>query len=270
MFWDGRAGTLQEQVLGPLYSPFEMAINQHALYQRLKSDYGDEIARLLGEGVLADEKSAVEEAGFALARFEAEDASFHAFTSKYDYFLEGEAQLTPAEARGLKLFGDEKKGNCAACHLDQPGADGAPPVFTDYEYEALGAPRNPAIPANADPTYFDLGICGPLRDDFYAKQEANCGLFETPTLRQRRDASSSTTASTPAFATWCASTCCAKPSRRRSIRVPPTGRSISTTTCRRNTAATSIGSTRPSTCIQATSRRSTMPRSMIWSPSSAR
>ncbi len=183
MFWDGRAGTLQEQVLGPFYSPFEMATNQHALYDALKAGYGPEIAGLFGKGVLEDEPATVEEAGFALARFETEDPSFHPFTSQYDYYLKGEATLTPAEARGLKLFDDPKKGNCAACHLDQPSADGAPPIFTDYEYEALGVPRNPAIPANADPHTFDLGICGPLRDDIYAKQAANCGLFKTPTLR---------------------------------------------------------------------------------------
>ena len=29
----------------------------------------------------------------------------------------------------------------------------------------------------------DLGICGPMRDDAYAGQPENCGLFKTPTLR---------------------------------------------------------------------------------------
>ena len=43
-------------------------------------------------------------------------------------------------------------------------------------------PRNPAIPANADPAYFDLGLCGPLRRDFLGRDEY-CGLFRTPTLR---------------------------------------------------------------------------------------
>ncbi len=183
MFWDGRASTLQEQALGPFYSPFEMAMNQRALYQVLKAGYGAEIAALFGAGVLADEKETVAEAGFALARFETEDVSFHPFTSKYDAYLAGKATLTASEARGLKLFDDDKKGNCAACHLDRPGADGTPPMFTDYEYEALGLPRNPKIPANADPHYVDLGLCGPLRDDIYARQAANCGLFKTPTLR---------------------------------------------------------------------------------------
>jgi cytochrome c peroxidase len=47
---------------------------------------------------------------------------------------------------------------------------------------ALGVPRNPAIPANADPTYFDLGLCGPLRTDFSDRSDY-CGLFKTPSLR---------------------------------------------------------------------------------------
>jgi cytochrome c peroxidase len=62
-------------------------------------------------------------------------------------------------------------------------ADGQPPDLTDFEFEGLGVPRNKAIPANADPRYYDLGICGPMRTDSYAHQGANCGLFKTPTLR---------------------------------------------------------------------------------------
>jgi len=43
-------------------------------------------------------------------------------------------------------------------------------------------PRNKAIPANADPSYFDLGLCGPERRDL-AKRKQYCGLFKTPSLR---------------------------------------------------------------------------------------
>ncbi len=184
-FWDGRADTLEEQTLGPLLSPFEMDNRDaEAVYRKLvHAAYADELPRLFGAAVPGDHALTLAEAEFALARYQVEEQHFHAFTSKYDFYLDGKATLTPAEARGLKLFDDPKKGNCAACHLDKLSADGAPPVFTDYEYEALGVPRNPAIPANADPHYFDLGLCGPLRDDAYAKQAANCGLFKTPTLR---------------------------------------------------------------------------------------
>jgi len=47
---------------------------------------------------------------------------------------------------------------------------------------ALGLPRNLAIPANVDPNYYDLGLCGPLRTDLSNKPET-CGLFRTPSLR---------------------------------------------------------------------------------------
>jgi cytochrome c peroxidase len=80
------------------------------------------------------------------------------------------------------LFDDPRRGNCASCHLDRKGADGSHPLFTDYQFEALGVPRNPEIRANASADYFDMGLCGPLRID-QAKESRYCGLFKTPTLR---------------------------------------------------------------------------------------
>ena len=92
------------------------------------------------------------------------------------------AKLTLQETRGLKLFNDRAKGNCASCHRSERGNDGTPPQFTDYGLIALGVPRNRAISANADPNFFDLGACGPLRTDL-AGQADYCGLFRTPSLR---------------------------------------------------------------------------------------
>jgi len=84
--------------------------------------------------------------------------------------------------RGLALFNRPDKGNCQACHPSARGADGAPPLFTDYTYDNLGLPRNAEIPANEDPAYFDLGLCGPLRTDLEARRDL-CGAFKVPTLR---------------------------------------------------------------------------------------
>ena len=182
MFWDGRADTLQEQALGPLLSPFEMANGDlPALAARIVASYGDRLGRLFGAQVLKDPKMTADEAAYTIARFEVEDVSFHPYSSKYDAYLAGKATLTAAEARGLTLFDAPTKGNCAACHLDKPSADGKPPLFTDFEFEALAVPRSPGIPANADPAYHDLGLCGPLRTDVPAA--TGCGLFKTPTLR---------------------------------------------------------------------------------------
>ena len=184
-FWDGRADTLEEQPAGPLLSPFEMAnADAPTVVAKLKAaPYAADFAALFGSTFFDNVPMAMSEASFALARYETEDPDFHFFSSKYDAYLRGKATLTDDEMAGLKLFEDPKKGNCSSCHLDQITPDGQFPVFTDFEYEALAVPRNPTIPANADPRFFDLGICGPTRDDTYAHQAANCALFKTPTLR---------------------------------------------------------------------------------------
>jgi hypothetical protein len=60
------------------------------------------------------------------------------------------------------------------------------PLFTDFTHDALGVPRNPAIPANADAARFDLGLCG--RPDLAHRTDL-CGAFKVPSLRnvaQRR------------------------------------------------------------------------------------
>ena len=66
--------------------------------------------------------------------------------------------------------------------MSAPGKDGTPPQFTDYGLVAIGAPRNSRVPANKDPNFFDLGLCGPLRSDLRDRAEY-CGRFKTPSLR---------------------------------------------------------------------------------------
>ncbi len=184
LFWDGRADTLEQQINGPLFNPAEMdgGTVQEVARKLASGPYAAEFERLFGPGVFENPGMAIDEAMFAIGRYEIEDPSFHPFTSKYDAWLQGRARFTRAELAGYLLFNDPAKGNCAACHLDQPSRDGQPPLFTDHQFEALGAPRNPAIPANRDPGYYDLGICGPYRNDMRT-QTQYCGMFLTPTLR---------------------------------------------------------------------------------------
>jgi cytochrome c peroxidase len=184
LFWDGRAQTLQQQALGPLLNPLEIDGGSVArIAEKLQTaPYADRFAQLFGPQILNDPGLLVSEAMFAIARYQVEAADFHPFTSKYDAWLEGKARMTGAELRGYMLFNDPSKGDCAACHLDQPGRDGSPPLFTDHQYEALGVPRNPKLLVNADPHYFDEGICGPYRTDL-SGQTQFCGMFLTPTLR---------------------------------------------------------------------------------------
>lgn len=181
---DGRAQTLAEQARRPLQAPHEMAnANSAELLERLKrAAYAEEFRQAFGAGIFDNADDAFDRVAFALQQYQKEDPDFHPFDSKYDLFLAGKAQLSEAELRGLALFNDPGKGNCAACHPSAKAADGSPPLFTDFSYDNLGVPRNPAIPATADPAYFDTGLCGPDRSDL-AGRTGLCGAFKVPTLR---------------------------------------------------------------------------------------
>jgi len=186
--WDGRANSLGEQAEAPLLSPFEMANeSREALVDRLRASTESAAAfvRAFGAAALADAAVAFSKVQLALQSFQIEDPSFHPYNSKYDLFLYKKpgGELTPAEARGLKVFKDKDTGNCSGCHLaDASQDDGAPAQMTDYSFEAIAVPRNPATPANHDRRYFDRGLCGPLRED-HARFPEFCGMFKTPTLR---------------------------------------------------------------------------------------
>lgn len=184
LFWDGRADTLMDQAKGPMMNPAEMANSSVAevAAKLVRAGYATRFEPLFGKGLATNPEMLFAEAMSAVSRYQIEDPAFHRFDSKYDHWLEGHARLTHAEMRGMRLFNDPAKGNCAACHLSQPGRDGLPPLFTDTEYEALGVPRNRTIAANRDPHHFDMGLCGPLRADL-AQQTQYCGMFLTPSLR---------------------------------------------------------------------------------------
>jgi cytochrome c peroxidase len=182
--WDGRFDTLRAQAAFPLLAANEMA-NASASDVAAKlatAPYADAFRTTFGERVFDDPAAAFAAALAALERFELEDPSFHPYASRFDDYLDGMARLSPRERRGMALFDDPKRGNCASCHLDRKGVNGAHPLFTDYQFEALGVPRNRELLANARPDYFDMGLCGPVRTD-QAGESKYCGMFETPTLR---------------------------------------------------------------------------------------
>ncbi len=181
---DGRAATLQDQPILPLTASFEMAnSDSNAVVARLsQASYAAQFQQLFGASVFSDPETAFADVSYALQQYQLEDPSFHRYNSKYDLYLAGKLQLSAAEAHGLALFNDPAKGNCSACHTSSAGTDGKPPDFTNHRYAVLGVPRNPAIPANALATYYDLGVCGPYRTDLAARQDL-CGAFKVPSLR---------------------------------------------------------------------------------------
>jgi cytochrome c peroxidase len=186
--WDGRAATLADQAAIPLLDRNEMANTDPAdVVAKLQAGtYVDLFKKAFGEAAFADPATAFANARAALQAFQIEDTSFHPFSSKYDLYAGNKlgGTLTPAEARGQKVAVDPTTGNCASCHYQGAGLNGSSALFTDFSYEAISVPRNVAIPANADATYHDLGLCGPLRAD-HPPVAGNtfCGMFKAPTLR---------------------------------------------------------------------------------------
>jgi cytochrome c peroxidase len=218
-FRDGRASSLATQAEQPFVTPFEMA-NQDAaeVVSRLRASAAtlQAFTAVYGEAVLDDPDTALKDIGLALAAYETEDPSFHPFSSKYDYWLQGQAQLTAQEQSGLDLFNNPVKGNCTACHPSQPQQYDSHALFTDFSFDNIGVPRNWQIPANsqasvspvdsaplstviapvdvpddAEYRYYDMGLCGPFKsavNDPNARVDLAgtttlCGVFKVPTLR---------------------------------------------------------------------------------------
>jgi len=182
--WDGRASSAHEQARIPLLAPNEMANRSPAdVVAKLKrAPYAAAFRRAFGDDVFANNDRAFAKALMTLEVFQETPSEFYPYSSKYDAFLRGQVKLSRQEMRGLAVFNDPNKGNCASCHISTISGEGAFPAFSDFGHIALGAPRNRRLSVNADPSYNDLGLCGPLRTDLKDKPEY-CGLFRTPSLR---------------------------------------------------------------------------------------
>jgi len=193
LLWDGRADTLTQQAAGPLLHPLEMNNSDTAsvVAKIAAAPYAGEFRRLFGSRVFDDPAAAFTRIGNALEGFQR--SQLQTFSSKYDDMVRGTATLTASEARGMALFRDPARANCAGCHLmnlDTGKPEDSP--FTEFSFYAIGVPRNPAIARNADPTFFDLGLCGPERTAPTLPAEVLatgvtldnfCGMFRMPTLR---------------------------------------------------------------------------------------
>ncbi|MGF6772603.1 cytochrome c peroxidase [Paraburkholderia sp. GAS199] len=181
--WDGRVNRGSDQARIPLLSSFEMGSTPAKVTAAVKAaPYAQDFRRAFGEHILDNEEATFNAVLQSLEAFEQTPELFYPYTSKYDAFLAGKAQLTKAELHGLEIFNDEQKGNCASCHISQRTKDGAPPQFSDFGLIAIGVPRNRALRVNHDPHFYDLGGCGPERTDLKGRAEF-CGIFRTPTLR---------------------------------------------------------------------------------------
>jgi cytochrome c peroxidase len=141
--WDGRVDRARDQAAVPLLDKNEMANAgpDTVVATVARAAYAGEIRRLYGQDIFADPARAFGAITEALEFYQQTPAVFSPFSSKYDAFLRGTARLTQQETRGLEVFNDKAKGNCALCHKGAVTADGRPPLFTDFGFAALAACR---------------------------------------------------------------------------------------------------------------------------------
>ncbi|NLF11822.1 MAG: cytochrome C [Anaerolineaceae bacterium] len=222
MFWDGRASgwtlgdPLAEQAQGPFLNPVEQnnpGIKQVCLKVR-KSAYAGLFEQVWGPGSLDCGKGlelTYEYIARSIAAYE-RSAEVNPFSSKFDLFWDNALAagldvtainvgnweqykgygLSDDEVYGLALFTDEEKGKCALCHTFDLGEAGRP-LFTDFTYDNLGVPKNPANPwysmsPNFNPDgadWIDPGLAGFLQaagfdEDVYMDE---MGKHKVPTLR---------------------------------------------------------------------------------------
>jgi cytochrome c peroxidase len=179
-FWDGRAGTLEEQALFPIMSAFEMNQNLDFMEEELKEvpEYAESFRKVFG-GEITRRKVVM-----ALSAFERTIISRN---SPLDRYLRGERNaLTPEEQEGLRLF--QGKAGCIKCHNG--------PNLTDEKFHNLGVPENPAVtddPRVAATRRFVAKVSGfhdykTLTEDpgryLVTGDRGDWKAFKTPTLRE--------------------------------------------------------------------------------------
>ena len=153
-FWDGRAGSLEEQAIGPIHNPIEMAELHETVVPKIAKipGYQKQFQLIFGGG------ASLQHIAEAIAAFERTIVSQN---SAFDKHVMGETgAMNDAAVRGLELF--RGKARCILCHN---GSN-----FTDNRFHNLGVPQ-----------------VGPLKEDLgrylVTRAQKDKGAFKTPTLR---------------------------------------------------------------------------------------
>ena len=154
-FWDGRAATLEDQVLQPVLNPKEMDLSLNEIVERVRLD-GELGSRMRA---VFEREAEREDIARSLASYV---RSILAGDSPYDRYVAGQRDaLNQQQQAGLKLF--RGKANCVACHV---GTN-----LTDERFHNTGTGWK-------DGKWIDPGRAAVAND------EAERGAFKTPGLRE--------------------------------------------------------------------------------------
>lgn len=187
-FWDGRAGTLEEQAIQPLINPIEMGNpSNDTVVNRLRSlaEYRAEFQSVFGGEIT------IARTGQAIAAYE---RMLVAADSPFDRFIAGDTNaIGDAAKRGFALF--RGKARCSRCHTFSD----ALPFFTDFSYHNTGVAANhPNFDKLARQAYavVETDEAKPVIDKLSAQrggqelgrilisyQVFDIGAFRTPSLR---------------------------------------------------------------------------------------
>lgn len=161
LFWDGRGGTIEQQVFHPVRTVQEMNLTWEIAVQRIKSSrfYRTKFRAAFGnqtiDSVLITK---------AIAQFE---RTLLSYNSKYDSVLRGEAYFTKAELKGFELMNDMSMADCLHCHTSDADALGTKLGFSNNGLDNIQDPSK----------YIDKGR-GAVTEDINDN-----GKFRIPTLR---------------------------------------------------------------------------------------
>jgi len=156
-FWDGRAASLEAQVVEPISDRNEMDLPLEDAVARLAGDrsYRDAFQSVFGQPVSGGDL------GRALATYL---RTIRSTDSPYDRFMSGAADaMTPEQQQGLQVF--RAKARCIFCHVE--------PLFTDEQFQNTGVAWLAETTSYQDDGRFMV-----------SNQPNDRGKFKTPTLRE--------------------------------------------------------------------------------------
>ncbi len=162
-FWDGRAVSLEEQAANPIANPLEMNQSHQISLAKLAENPAYAPLFLKAFGSRDINLNRVEK---ALASFERTILSGNSPFDRYQ-FGGDKGALTSSQVRGLQIFLDPNRGNCAACHT----------VNRNYALFTDGKFHNTGEGAGDEGEFSDVGRFGKT------KAATDMGAFKTPTLR---------------------------------------------------------------------------------------
>jgi len=177
-FWDGRARTLEEQMLGPLYNASEMGTNPAELLADLNAS--DQYRRLFREAFPGSEgPPALSSLYTALAAFQ---TTLISLNSRYDQYAHGyHDALSEDEKTGMNVF-RSFVARCAECHT--------PPLFTNQQIAVIGVRDPVGLPfdAGAQDVTGNPGLRGGFRVPSLRNVAQTAPYMHSGTFAELRDA----------------------------------------------------------------------------------